>query len=125
MKFTQEINPDSYYINAHSDDSISINGEAHYQSLIILPDEIITDWSVSNFAQLDLKKLKQVDTNTVDVILLSTGLAHRIPEMQIMAHYLEQGIGCEVMSTAAACRTYNLLTSEDRRVAACLIIEQN
>lgn len=123
MKFTQEINPDSYYINAHDDQSISINGEVYQQSLIILPDEIIADWGVKSVDQLSLDKLSKIQTSEVDVILLSTGLTHRIPDMKIMAHYLEQGTGCEVMSTAAACRTFNLLVSEGRQVAACLMIE--
>ena len=123
MKFTQEINPDSYYINAHDDASVSINGEVYQQSLIILPDDIIANWGVTNIEQLSLDTLAKIQISEVDVILLSTGLSHRIPDMKILAHYLEQGIGCEVMSTAAACRTFNLLVSEGRRVAACLMIE--
>lgn len=123
MKFTEEINPDSFFINAHSDDSISVNGEVYRDSLIILPEEIIPGWEVNNFAQLELNKLDVIDTGNVDVIILSTGKVHRMPDMRIMSHYLEQGTGCEVMSTAAACRTYNLLMSEGRRVAGCFIIE--
>jgi uncharacterized protein len=57
-----------------------------------------------------------------EVVLLGTGRQQRFPSMQLMAALSRKGIGLEPMDTAAACRTYNVLMSEDRRVAAALLL---
>jgi uncharacterized protein len=58
----------------------------------------------------------------VKVVLLGTGEQLRFPTPDTTRHLVEQGIGVEIMDTAAACRTYNVLVSEGRAVAAALIV---
>src|SRR5439155_16864051 len=60
-----------------------------------------------------------------EIILLGTGARQRFPSPEIMRSLLRSGVGVEVMDVQAACRTYNILLAEDRRVAAALLIGWN
>ena len=60
-----------------------------------------------------------------EIVVLGSGTRQRFPELQLLAALLSRGIGCEVMDTGAACRTYNVLASEDRRVVAALLLQDD
>jgi len=101
---------------------VAINGERYERNLIVLPDRIV-DWDVPGVEALSHSAFASLSKLPIDVLVLGTGSALRFPapaDMQVMA---QAGIGVEVMDTAAACRTYNVLLSEDRRVAAALLIK--
>ena len=101
---------------------VAINGERYERNLIVLPDRIV-DWDVARVEELSHSAFESLSKLPIDVLVLGTGTALRFPapaDMQVMS---QAGIGVEVMDTAAACRTYNVLLSEDRRVAAALLIE--
>jgi uncharacterized protein len=57
---------------------------------------------------------------TPEVVLLGTGVRLYIPEIDITAYFNSRGVGFEVMDTGAACRAFNVLIAEDRRVVAVL-----
>ncbi len=124
MKFTQEIADGNHTVTAHSEEAIAIDGTSYKDSLMVLPDEIIQDWPVSRFSDIAIANLEVLNDKAVEIILIGTGTRHHIPDMKIMSYFLQNNVGCEAMTTAAACRTYNLLTHENRRVAACLLLEK-
>ncbi len=90
-------------------------------SLIITPEILIEDW-LENAPALSSTDMDRVIETHPEVILLGTGNAMNFPDNAIIQRCYQEKIGFEVMNTAAACRTYNVLVSEQRKVAAALMI---
>jgi uncharacterized protein len=101
---------------------VSINGTRRHASTVVLRDRIL-DWQVGTFSALTERVFAELAALPVEIVLLGTGLALRFPHPRLTQPLRDAGIGLEVMDTSAACRTYNILLSEDRRVAAALLIE--
>lgn len=102
---------------------VAVN-QVHYAcNLIVLPDQIIENWHVSSIEQLDIQHFDTLLLAQPEIILLGTGRTHRFPNMSLMKALISQGIGFEVMDTQAACRTYNILSTEGRRVAAAMLVQ--
>ena len=91
-------------------------------SLIIHPHGIIRDWPPKSVTTLCLQHFAVLDELALDILLLGTGQRLSWPTAALLASLQQQGIGVEVMDTPAACRTYNILMSDQRRVAAALIL---
>jgi uncharacterized protein len=100
---------------------VSINGERIERNVIVLPDRLET-WEVAGFDALSADAFAPLARLEVDVLVLGTGATLRFPDPVCLVSMARAGIGVEVMDTAAACRTYNVLLSEDRRVAAALLV---
>lgn len=99
---------------------VMVNGERRDSSLVVLPDRIEA-WRPDTFDQLnadDFAFLKDLD---VEIVLLGTGPRQRFPHPRLTAALARAGIGVEVMDVQAACRTYNILVAEERKVAAALL----
>jgi len=97
-------------------------GDTFYKSSIILTPEKLEMWGVSGVSELihsDFTKLANLDA---EVVILGTGDTLIFPEVEITQPLIAKGIGLEVMTTDAACRTYNILRSDGRHVAAGLIL---
>ncbi len=90
------------------------------RSAVITADRIV-DWPVASLADLAPAALDRVLELQPEIVLLSTGATQRFPEPEVYAHVQGRGVGFEVMEIGAACRTYNVLLSEDRRVALALL----
>ena len=90
-------------------------------SVIITPDYLIQDWlpDPQNLSKEDMNRI--IETKP-EVILLGTGSSLTFPESAILQQCYQRKIGIEVMNTAAACRTYNVLASEYRKVTAALMV---
>ncbi len=88
--------------------------------LIVTPDRIIADWSVEAPGAVDFAALEPAIALDPEIILLGTGRGLVLPDTELMAQLAAESIGLEIMDTPAACRTYNLLVHERRRVAAAL-----
>ena len=102
---------------------VMVNGERIDKSVVVLPERILADWPASRFADLKAEHLAALTGLDREIILLGTGGRLRFPRPEIVAPLVRAGIGLEVMDLQAACRTYNILMSEGRKVAAALLIE--
>jgi uncharacterized protein len=131
MQVRREQSVGIYSIHAYNGDEAILNsprpGE-HLLSLrssfIITPEKLQQDWppeSLANARADDLATLAELD---IDVVLLGTGRNLHFPGTEQLAALIGLGIGYEVMNSAAACRTFNILAAEGRRVAAAVIIEK-
>ncbi|MBC7697835.1 MAG: Mth938-like domain-containing protein [Bacteroidia bacterium] len=114
-------------ITAYDDDYIAINRERFTHSLIVMPMLLINDWSSAANNALTFKTLTATDFEKIaalkpEVVLLGTGKIHQFLHPKVSALLSKKGISLECMTTAAACRTYNILMSEGRNVAAALIL---
>ena len=101
---------------------VSVNGERHERSIVVLPRRIITDWAATSFEALEAGHLAALADLGAEIVLLGTGDALRFPRPEITRPLVEARIGLEVMDVQAACRTYNILMAEERNVAAALLL---
>lgn len=112
---------DYLFVRGLSDQGIRVGDVWYSSALILSPDTLIPDWGIKTLANLDDDTLKPVYELEPDILLLGTGgRQHFLSPEQIMMFH-RRGIGAEAMTTAAACRTYNVLASEERRVVAALL----
>jgi len=121
MKLHLSRNSNTFLISGYGQDHFMINGVRHESSLIVLPDEIVGDWA-RHFEQLSVQHFDALAIRAPEIILLGSGAKLRFPSPALYAGLIKANIGVEVMDTAAACRTYNILAAEGRRVAAALIL---
>ena len=120
MKLHQAVAAGVNTFTGYGDDYISVNGERRTASVIVMPDRIL-DWPVAAFDQLRAEDFSVLETLGVEIVLLGTGRRQRFPHPRLTAALAKAGIGVEVMDLQAACRTYNILVAEERKVAAALL----
>ncbi len=108
---------------AYGEGFVAVNHEKHEKNLILLPESIIPDWSTATPATLDATDMSKLLMLGVEIILLGTGRHLRFPSSALMRPFAPAGIGLEVMDLQAACRTYNILAAEGRKVAAALLFD--
>jgi uncharacterized protein len=99
---------------------VLVNGERRDSSLVVLPDRIEA-WRPEAFDRLSTEDFAFLLELNVDIVLLGTGARQRFPHPRLTRALAEAGIGLEVMDVQAACRTYNILVAEERKVAAALL----
>ena len=109
-------------INGYGDGGFRISGQRFEGSVLVFPDRTLAI-VLPSAAALTVHHLHEIlaATPAVELVLLGTGLAIAPPPPAIRAILRERRIGLELMDTGAACRTYNVLMAEDRRVAALLV----
>lgn len=102
---------------------VEIDGQRHAQPLLAMPGRPVSAWDAPGFDALANVHFEALLALAPEVVLLGTGERQRFPHPRITAPLLNAGIGVEVMDTGAACRTYNILVSEGRRVLAALLLD--
>ncbi len=112
---------DYNYVRSVTEQGIWVADTCYSQAFLLSADQLIADWPVTNFNELQAKHLETVFQLQPDVVLLGTGSKQYFPPAEIMMEFYQRGIGIEVMGTAPACRTFNVLVSESRRVVAVLL----
>ena len=104
---------------------VRIDATEHRENLVLTPEAIVTGWAPAGFTSLTEADFARLVEGKPDVVLLGTGARLQFPHPKLTRALVDAGIGLEVMDTAAACRTYNILASEGRRVTAALILAEN
>ena len=125
MRFQLETGGQANLIRNYAAGCIVVNQESYTHSLIVLPQQLVADWGPQHFEALAPAHFEAVAALNPEVILLGTGQRQRFPRAELLAPLVTAGIGWEVMDTAAACRTYNILMGEGRNVAAALLMIEN
>ncbi len=98
--------------------------EQTFESHVILSaSKIIQDWKPTPFSELSIADFEPAIALDPEIILFGTGERQRFPDNALMTEIMRQGIAFEVMDTAAACRTFNVLVSEFREVVATLLVQ--
>jgi uncharacterized protein len=91
-------------------------------SLVLTPDTVVTEWAPFGFDGLAEADFGRLLGYAPEIVLIGTGATIRFPHPRLTHALTDAQIGFEVMDTAAACRTYNILAAEGRKVVAALII---
>ena len=122
MKFTLDDIDAGYAIQSYAKGEVIIGGVTYRSSLIVTPTGVVDDWRPLDFNHLvsgDFTRLVELEP---EIVILGTGAEHRFPHPQLAQPLMERHIGLESMATGAACRTYNILRGEGRRVLAALFM---
>ena len=123
MKLQLEARTGQNAISAYGEGFIVVNETRHETGLILLPDRIVTGWGLGGFGTLSAADFEQVRDLGPEVVMIGTGQRQRFPHPALVRPLIEARIGYEAMDLQAACRTYNILMAEGRRVIALLLQE--
>lgn len=123
MKLHKISNQPYQTVTAYDQDSVEINAITFKHSLIVLPELAPITWPVANFSALSEEHFQTVAAFHPDVVILGTGAKQHFVHPKLIACLTDQHIGVECMDSQAACRTYNILMTEGRKVALALILE--
>lgn len=115
-------NKSQFLIRAYQPGTLKINDKTFNQSLIITPSKLIENWSPQMVTEITTHSFDLIMELKPDILLIGTGAKQVFIASELYGSLINQGIGVEIMSTQAACRTFNALSSENRNVAAALII---
>lgn len=114
MDLTPLVSPESQVVQGYFQGGFRISGQRHEGPVIVLPDRVLA-WDgnadVAAFSGL----------SGIEILILGTGDAFELLEPRLKFELRQQGMACEAMTTPAACRTYSVLLTEGRKVAAALI----
>lgn len=122
MDLTPKVPGDRQVLEAYGDQGFRISGQRIEGSVMVFPTEVV-NWPVGSMDDLSeghfAPMIERADA--VEIMLLGTGTSIAFLPADIRQHLRDHGIVVDIMDTGAACRTYNVLMAEDRRVAAALI----
>jgi len=111
-------------VTAYGPGFIEVNKSRHQGHLLLMPDAPVQPWQAAAFESLRPDDFDALLDLRPEIVLLGTGRRQRFPHPRLTAALARAGVGIEVMDTAAACRTYNILMSEGRRVLAAFLQEE-
>jgi uncharacterized protein len=120
VKFTLDARSDINLLRGYGPGEVRIGELVHHAPCIVTAQQLVLDWQVRDVASLVEADLGAVFALKPDVVLLGTGARQIFPQRAIRQAFTAHRMGLEVMDLGAACRTYNILVQEDRRVAAVL-----
>lgn len=125
MKLHLDSNGAQNVFTAYGEGFVELNKSSrHERGLIVLADRVIENWGQGGLQGLSAADIDQLVALAPGILLLGTGIRQRFPALTVLRPLIEARIGYEVMDVPAACRTYNLLTSEGRNVAAALLFDR-
>ncbi len=125
MQLSQDL-PEGYlFFRSCGVDAITVIDRTLTASFLMMPDRIVEDWPVQRADAFDVASAETIAAMEPELVLLGTGARQVFPPRESMVALLRRNIGIEVMDNAAACRTYNLLAGEGRRVLAAIILAPN
>lgn len=122
MKLTDESRTAANMVRSYEPGELRVGEASYTRSCVIAAQMIVTDWPPQTIDELAPEHLDTVLALQPDVVILGTGPRQHFPSTALISKVLGRGIGFEVMDTAAACRTFNILLAEDRRAVAALML---
>jgi len=122
MRFSLDTDTSKHFIKNYGPGWINVSEQQIHRSVIVTPNQVVTDWPPQTFTDLEEQHFTAIMALEPEIVLLGTGSRQQFPHPKLTQSLLTQGVGVEVMDTAAACRTYNIIMLEDRRVVAALLM---
>lgn len=123
MKLSEERNPNIYTILSYSENEVKINNITVTDSAIVTIDQVQTPWTERTFAELSAACLQPLIELDADVLIIGTGKTQRFPSIETRRKLIEMGLNPEFMENGAAFRTYNVLTTDERKIALAFVME--
>jgi len=110
-------------VTAYGSGYIEINAIRHTRPVLVAPDQPVEAWDVASFDSLTAEDFARLRARAPELVLLGTGERQRFPQPRLTRPLADAHIGCEAMDSRAACRTYNILMGEGRKVLAALLLD--
>jgi uncharacterized protein len=101
---------------------VSVNGQAHNRSIIVPPSGEVMAWDAGSLSELTEAHFARIVESQPELVVFGSGSRLRFPPPALLRPLMAARIGIETMDTAAACRTFNILVGEGRRVVAALLV---
>lgn len=101
---------------------VAVNS-VRYQTCVLVTPQAVTQWNANGFDALKAAHFEFIAELKPEIVILGTGAAQRFPRPELARMLAASGAGVEVMGSRAACRTYNILASEGRKVVAAILME--
>jgi len=114
--------PDGNVITGMGPGWVRIGAEEYRANVVLTAEAIVTGWAAAGFDALTESDFAGLLVHAPEIVLLGTGDTIRFPHPRLTRAIAEARVGLEVMDTPAACRTYNILASEGRKVVAALVV---
>jgi uncharacterized protein len=108
-------------VTAYGDDFIEVNRVKHTGAIIVMPEGELGKWRPSSFDDIQEEDFSALLALKPELIIFGTGKKQRFAHPALTAKLTAKHIGVEAMDTQAACRTYNILMAEGRKVLAVLL----
>lgn len=122
MKLQLDARPSLNTVTGYGPGFVEINRSRYEHALLLAPEGEIVAWDVEGFESLTAAHFERLLALAPDVVLLGTGERQRFPHPRLTSALTQARIGVDVMDTHAACRTYNILMVEGRKVLAALLV---
>lgn len=124
MKLHSNSNDSSLRVTAYDANSVAIGERRLTSNFVLTPQILIADLPELEVHQLRWEVLSALHDLDLEVLLVGTGSRQQFADGNFYAELSSQRIGLEVMTSPAACRTFNILAAEDRRVAALITFDK-
>tara|TARA_R110000868_G_scaffold14120_2_gene65960 strand:- start:194 stop:565 length:372 start_codon:yes stop_codon:yes gene_type:complete len=122
MKFEEDILQAKFKINSCENNKITINNENYSKSLIITKDDLSSDWEINDINKITQKDIELLSKSSPELFIIGTGDISIYPNKEVLSLLYNSKTPFEIMSSPSACRTYNLLISDNRHIAVGLIL---
>jgi uncharacterized protein len=122
MRFTQDSGGAANLVRGYGNGELRINDDTYRSAIIVSAGAVRPAPDISGVQDLDRLDASRILDLEPELVLLGTGQRQIFPAAAFRARFLSAGIGFEVMDTGAACRTFNVLVAEQRRVVALLMM---
>lgn len=121
MQLTLDTGNGAYQIRSYETGKVIINAEIITHNVIVSAEKLLP-WQPQAITELTLVHLQPIFELTPEIVLVGTGIQQQFITMELLSAFYSKKIGVEVMNTGAACRTYNVLMAESRKVVAALFL---
>lgn len=122
MALHLDTNTNHKLFTEHGEGYVAVNGHRYQQPVVVMAGEVRTDWTAIDFENLDGTHFNYFLELKPEVLLLGTGTKQQFAHPNLYRELIRAKIGIEFMDTPAACRTYNILVAEDRKVVAAVLL---
>ncbi len=113
----------THAFTAYGDGYVDVDGVRWTQPIVVAPDRAVAPWPATRFEELAPEHFAAAAALDPELVLFGSGQRLRFPHPRLLAPLTARGVGVETMDVQAACRTFNILAQEGRRVVALLLVE--
>ena len=122
MALHQDTSTNYKLFTEYGEGYVAVNGKRYQQAVVVTAGEVRTDWPATDFSSLEEAHFNYFLTLSPEVLLLGTGTRQQFAHPTLYRELIRAKISIEFMDTPAACRTYNILVAEDRKVVAAVLL---
>ena len=122
MKFHLIKSDNKNLITGYGLNWVEVNQERHQTSLIITPNQLLLEWPFKTIKDIKENSFDAIESFNIEIILLGTGNIQEPLEPKILEYFSKKNMAVECMNNQSACRTYNILANEERKVLLALML---